>query len=53
MTKKIFAWIMLIINIIMVLYVMTDPSYRDMIAWMLFVFGGELYLSIKYLESLK
>ena len=51
MISKIFGWIMLIVNIAMVFYVLTTP--QDMFAWMIFVFGSELFINIKYLESLK
>lgn len=52
MLAKIFAWVMLVINICMALYVITTPQ-GDLLLWMVFIFGSELFMNIKYLESLK
>ena len=54
MVKKIFAWIMVILNIIMVFYVLVTPDeYGTYFLWTLLIFVAETYISIKYLESVK
>jgi len=53
MLKKIFGWVMMIINILMFISILVNPEYQSMIFWMIFVFGGEVFMNAKYLESLK
>lgn len=51
MIAKIFAWCMVVLNILMVIYSLLE--IQDMQLWTVSVFVAETYIAVKYLEGLK